>query len=86
MPIVQTCFLQLSLNLGKTGYQLLKSVLNNALQQSGKTTCKLQSWKKLREYQKSFSPGLKKDTVLTAVKVKLKEGSDNSCTVSPNHV
>ena len=68
MDITKTCYIQLSLNLGRTGYQLLKAALQDHGRKMGDCPVKLQAWKKLREYQSSITPKVRHDTEMSGVK------------------
>ena len=70
MSLPSTCFLQQSLQLGRTGYQLLKSVLKQSFEENGATSPKFPAWKTVRVYQKSIMPSIKRDTELPGVRLK----------------
>ena len=57
MPMLPTCYLQQNLQLGRTGYTVLKNTLKETVSQE------MPSWKKVRQYQKSITP-MRTDTHL----------------------
>ena len=67
MPII--CYLQQSLQLGRSGYQLLKTVLRNSYEELGVNSVQFPSWKNMRQYQKSIIPTLRHDTDLPGVRL-----------------
>ena len=64
----KSSYLQQHLQLGRTGYQLLKATLNDGNEQY-KTHTKLPSWKRLCEYQKDIMPPILHDTSITGVRL-----------------
>lgn len=66
MPMEKASNIQQNLQLGRTGYQLLKTCLNdNNFEQR---VVKLPSWKKLREHQLSIMPPILHDTSIPGVR------------------
>ena len=62
MPMLPTCYLQQNLQLGRTGYTVLKNTLKETVSQE------MPSWKKVRQYQKSITPPVRTDTHLPGVR------------------
>ena len=68
MPIVKATYLQQHLQLGRTGYQVLKKVLKN-FDEHNDIQIKLPNWDKVRTFQKNIMPPILHDTSITGVHI-----------------
>ena len=64
MPILPSCYLQQNLQLGRTGYAVLKNLMREKVSQD------MPTWKNLRQYQNTITPSIKTDTHLPGVRFK----------------
>ena len=62
LPMLPTCYLQQNLQLGRTGYNVLKNIFKENVQ------LELPTWKKVRKYQNTITPPVKTDTNLPGVR------------------
>ena len=62
LPMLPTSYLQQNLQLGRTGYNVLKNIFKEKVQLD------LSTWKKVRKYQNTITPLVKTDTKFTGVR------------------
>ena len=62
LPMLPTCYLQQNLQLGRTGYNVLKNIVKEKVQ------LEMPTWKRVRQYQNTITPPVKTDTHLPGVR------------------